>query len=226
MIGWVLASSLELRHETALRWWLQCRLYLRPGESDKLKVRSLVRPTMEAGTQYRFWGVHLHPQGQGSEPGKTGLWNEAVMMDSEEKVGLLLEQLVAGRLADAPLWMLSAEEDVHRFSVAAAAMRLERLRPSRYSLRHTGASEDLLAKSRSVLEVKQRDASLSRYGKTAHVQSEINKTPPDILAYGQRVRHEIEECLLGQTHLRLPAGFEHNAHPPRPPRVLKRPSAS
>eukprot|EP00973_Karenia_brevis_P006482 882223-Karenia_brevis.AAC.1 len=75
---------------------------------------------------------------------------------------------------------------------ACRDLKLEALKPTLYSLRHGGASEDILRRRRSVQEVKRRgrwtsDASLKRYAKEARLLSEISKLHPSILAFGRQM---------------------------------------
>ncbi|WP_248793382.1 hypothetical protein, partial [Escherichia coli] len=85
-----------------------------------------------------------------------------------------------------PLWPNSAIETIDLFAAAVSFLGLESLNPSRYSLRHGGASEDILSKARSVEAVKQRghwktDASLQ---KETRVLAEIRKAAPLVIEYG------------------------------------------
>ena len=56
--------------------------YLRPGASDALRVKQLVRPQPMAGQAYQAWGLLLNPI-EDRTPGKTGLLDEATLLDSE-----------------------------------------------------------------------------------------------------------------------------------------------
>eukprot|EP00973_Karenia_brevis_P065592 9120330-Karenia_brevis.AAC.1 len=92
---------------------------------------------------------------------------------------------------------------------------LSALNPCRYALRHGGASEDLLTKTRSVADVKRRglwrsDSSLRRYAKEARLLSELKKVPKPSLDYGRLVLQNLKAILLGE----IPA--------PPPPFVNKR----
>ena len=72
-----------------------------------------------------------------------------------------------------------------------------------YSLRHAGASNDIIQKRRSVLEVKLRgrwksDSSLARYMKPARVLQQANLLPAPVLDYGKRVRSSLQDVFLGR----------------------------
>ena len=98
------------------------------------------------------------------------------------------------------------------FIAAAVALGLGRLRPCLYGLRHGGASEDLLTKARTVLDVKTRgrwssDSSLKRYGKQTRLLSELQKVPQEVLHYGEQMA-------------RLPPSIFLHSHPAPAPPVL------
>ncbi len=71
-------------------------------------------------------------------------------------------------------------------------LQLQTLRPVLYSLRHGGASHDMLNRIRPLEEIKKRgrwrsDASLRRYTKGTRVLSELKKVAPQTLTYGQLI---------------------------------------
>ena len=106
------------------------------------------------------------------------------------------------------MWSFSADTDVELFKAAAAAMKLERLHPVRYAMRHGGASDDLLAKRRQLPEVMRRgrwrtDASLRRYAKETRILDEVNKLPRPTLEFGARVSAQLERVLLGQVSINV-----------------------
>jgi hypothetical protein len=213
MVGAVMSSGWIHAQETALRWWLAFRCYLRPGESDKMTVSSLVAPSSAAGPQYVCWGLHLHPAECGGLPGKTGLFDEAVLFDTELRLGHLLYLLQVNRCPTDPLWMVTAEEDIRRFNLIAETLHLEPLAPSRYGLRHAGASEDLLTGRRAALDVKRRgrwraDSSLRRYGKETRLQAELQKVSPTVIAFGRQVMDQIENVILSQVQVAIPSSIQ------------------
>eukprot|EP00973_Karenia_brevis_P090317 12401993-Karenia_brevis.AAC.1 len=60
--------------------------------------------------------------------------------------------LTRGRSPEAPLWPLRPAQIIAEFMQASADLGMESLSPCRDSLRHGGASEDLLTKTRSIAE--------------------------------------------------------------------------
>ena len=206
MVGWVVAND---RLESAWRWWIAFKCYLRPGECDALTGNQLVAPSPLAGYGYQSWGLWLHSsETSGAVPGKTGLFDETVWIDKCPELANILQHLAATRPGATPLWLTSAAEDMIIFAQAAAALGLEDIRPCRYGLRHGGASDDLMTRTRSALEVKRRgrwrsDTSLRRYAKETKILAELNKMPPRTLAYGRLVLNRIQAVLEGQ-HLAPP----------------------
>ena len=74
------------------------------------------------------------------------------------------------------------------------------LQPVVYSLRHGGASHDLLHQRRTVAEVKMRgrwhsDASVRRYGKLARAMKEANRLLPSTKKYGELVLAKLNKYL-------------------------------
>ena len=156
----------------------------------------LVAPAVNAVAPYDRWGITLYPQ-ENLIPGKTGTYDDAVMLDTDPWMTPFLELLKANRPPDARLWTISGARVIQLFLQAVAVLGMSLLAPVRYSLRHGGASDDILTKRRSLLEVKRRgqwrtDQSLRRYGKETKAIAEVNKIPPNVLEYGQQVSLNLE----------------------------------
>ena len=176
--------------------------YLRPGECQTLWSHHLVRPRPEAGERYASWGVLLHDASMG-RIGKTGMQDEAVLIDLDPWLFPALASLVGRPSAPRPLWSHTAEELRVQFRASCLNLQLGRLGASLYCLRHGGASDDLLTKRRTLAEVRERgrwrtDASVRRYGKTTRLQSEIHKVPPATWQLGQQAEAHFAQALLGQ----------------------------
>jgi hypothetical protein len=81
-------------------------------------------------------------------------------------------------------------------------LNLTALKPTRYSLRHGGASEVRLGRKRSLAEIKRRgrwasDTSLKRYTKETRLMSELVKLDSRIIKYGRENQQDISAFLLG-----------------------------
>eukprot|EP00973_Karenia_brevis_P038145 5259176-Karenia_brevis.AAC.1 len=80
----------------------------------------------------------------------------------------------------AKLWPVDSGQVITTFQAACNQLGLDALQPTRYSLRHGGASEDLYTKSRTIAEVMKRgqwraDSSLRRYAKEGRLLAELKK---------------------------------------------------
>ena len=194
LLGWFLAHG---HVDGALHLMVQFRTYMRPGVSDALRASQLVAPAPSAGTSYSLWGFNLYPS-ELQQPGKTGTLDEAIIYDTEPWVHKLFVILLQRSDPESPLWPLRGAALVELFARAAAHLGLQELAPCRYALRHGGASEDLLQRRRSHLEVKRRggwrtDASLKRYGKESKLLSELRKVPPSTVEFGRTVDARLQE---------------------------------
>lgn len=136
---------------TAVKLFVHFRTYMRPGVCDGLLVSQLVPPTQLAGSYYNRWGFILNPTELGI-PGKTGLWDEAVFLDTDPWMPSIFQAL-SQQPPRSPLWPVSAIATIDHFNFAVLELGLQELHPSRYSLRHGGASDDLLSRRRTVNEV-------------------------------------------------------------------------
>ena len=180
---------------TALAFLLQFRTYVRPGVFDAITVSQLVPPVRAGIAPFSLWGLILYPSEQGT-PGKTGTFDDAVLLDSELWLDPFLRLLVANRLPQDLLFAQPGSSLVIKLQEAVLALGLAPLKPVRYSLRHGGASDDLLCRRRSLEEVKKRgqwrtDQSLRRYGKETKALAEMYKIPSNILEYGLSVSENL-----------------------------------
>ena len=175
--------------------------YLRPSESDRITVGNLIPPTVLAGNQYVEWGILLFPS-QEERPGKTGNFDESIVLEGFNTLAPLLQQLRQGKLDHEPLWPHSPDDLIREWHVVVGILGIDELNPCRYALRHGGASEDLLSKRRSVQDVKRRgrwvsDSSLKRYGKESRLLKELQKVHPNILDFGRFVMEHFVQVMLG-----------------------------
>ena len=180
----------------ALNRLTQFRTYLQPGACDNLKVRQLIPPNIAAGSQFRFWGLLLNPT-EDRTPGKTGMLDDSLLLDTELWLDDFYRLLVQNRDPEEPLWPVRGHYAVSGFATACNQLGLQGLRPCRYGLRHGGASEDLVTKRREPLMVKRRggwrtDTSLKRYAKETRLQDELQKIHPSVITYGRLVLANLE----------------------------------
>jgi hypothetical protein len=177
--------------ESALRLFIQFVTYMRPGECSQLLVKQLVRPQGSVNQSFNFWAILLHPM-EDLTPGKTGIFDGSVVLDSDLWVNVFLERLVHGKDPLQPLWSIPHGTFRDQFNKIISQLQLDPLGLTLYALRHGGATHDVLARRRPILEVKQRgrwssDSSLKRYVKEARLQAELSKVPRSIKEFGQLV---------------------------------------
>ena len=179
--------------------------YLRPIECFRLLGRHLVRSNPGAGTQFQHWGLLL-ADAVGGQPGKTGNWDESVLLDMDDWLIPVLAALKQATPDDSPLFPFSPSELGKQFKMACDLLELGPLEPHLYSLRHGGASDDLLRKRRSVEAVQRRgrwatSQSLKRYGKETRVLTQLNQVPASTLEFGRLVEEHfaliVERGLVG-----------------------------
>jgi hypothetical protein len=186
---------------------VQFRTYIRPGVFARLKSKQLTPPAGEGGRNFGLWYFNLNPV-EDLIPGKTGLYDQSVVWDTEAWAAMYFYKLVA-QAPETPMWPFSHVHLLHAFTEACTVLGLLNLKPCLYGLRHGGASDDLLQDRRALLEVKDRggwasDASLKRYGKRARITGELHKIPREILSYGCLVGSHLEAVFVNRIVFKPP----------------------
>ena len=194
--------------EESLRLFLQFMTYLRPGECSSLLVKQVVAPQQSVHQVFRFWAILLNPA-EDEIPGKTGVFDGSVIIDSDVWIGRLLHQLTVNRSPNAQLWQTDHATLRTLFNSAVEHLGLQDLGVTLYTLRHGGATHDILARRRTMLEIKQRgrwssDVSLKRYVKQARLQTELRKVSNQVKEYGARILKQLP-ILLQNPSLTPPA---------------------
>eukprot|EP00435_Cladocopium_sp_Y103_P063778 s336_g25.t1 len=141
--------------EEPLRLFLQFMTYLRPGECSNLLVKQVVAPQHSVHQVFNYWAILLNPS-EDLIPGKTGVFDGSVIIDSDIWIGPFLTQLVRNRNPEAPLWRTDHATLRAMFNSAVESLGLQELGVTLYTLRHGGATHDILARRRTMLEIKQR----------------------------------------------------------------------
>ncbi|CAK0857379.1 unnamed protein product, partial [Prorocentrum cordatum] len=183
--------------------------YLRPGEAAKLRRRHLIAPSASAGTLYQYFGLLLHESGK--DPGKTGVNDESILFDREGWLAPLLAALKLSTLPDQPLRGETIAQLPKLFDSACRELSLERLRPHLYSLRHGGASGDMLSQRRSLPEIQRRGRrrsakSLNRHTKETKLLDELAWIPPAALELGAFVEDNLMALVEGSLSTLLATG--------------------
>jgi hypothetical protein len=152
---------------------------------------SLVAPRQDAGPEYATWGLILHDATFGLR-GRTGMTDESVTIDLDSWLWRPLAALHSARPANQPLWPFDLVELRNAMTEALDIAGAKDIGFSLYSLRHGGASDDLLGRRRSLEQVKAKgrwrsDHSLMRYATATRLQKEMNRLEPAIVALGTNV---------------------------------------
>ena len=175
--------------------------YLRPSEAYRLTAGSVIRPRPDGALGYGHWALIVN-DACFDRPGKTGEMDESVIVDNQS-IWPLLEALVHGKCPIDGLWTFAPDEVRSMFRRAAAALGLE-TELTLYSLRHGGASDDLLSLRRTRKEVKDRgrwrtDQSLLRYAKRARMQQRIANLGQNIVEFGEQVDRQMNDLIIQTT---------------------------
>ena len=175
--------------------------YLRPSEAYRLTAGSVIRPRPDGALGYGHWALIVN-DACFDRPGKTGEMDESVIVDNQS-IWPLLEALVHGKGPIDGLWTFAPDEVRSMFRRAAAALGLE-TELTLYSLRHGGASDDLLSLRRTRKEVKDRgrwrtDQSLLRYAKRARMQQRIANLGQNIVEFGEQVDRQMNYLIIQTT---------------------------
>ena len=209
ILGFCIATN---RREMAIHLFIQWLTYMRPGETSNLLVGQVIPPMSSFLGSLQFFAVLLHPS-EAKVPGKTGIFDQGILIDSDMWINPILRNLIQNRPRNAPLWSHNHNQILEVFNQAVVYLKLESLGVSMYTLRHGGASFDIMSRRRSMEEVKQRgrwatDSSLRRYVKTARLQSELHKMHPAVIQFGKMVMLELPNLLTQFPKiLKLPFGM-------------------
>jgi hypothetical protein len=193
---------------SALVLLIQFHTYLRPGICDALRVDQLVAPHPTAGIGHLNWALHLYPCAL-LRPGKTGGYDEAVLIDGFPWIDPFLNMLVHRRPPQDRLWPVAPANVRADFQDALEALGMKTLGVNRYALRHGGASHDMLTQARSMTAIQNRghwrsNLSLVRYGKPARALKELHRISPAVVEYGKTIADDLESVMHRQLVLAPP----------------------
>ena len=179
--------------------------YLRPGEATSLMTSHLVPGLPVAGRVGVMWALLLHPT-EGVKTSKTGEHDESMLLDSAgfEWMAQPLQELLARRPRDGPLWPFSHDEYVEALHMAIKTLGLEAFINAVYAFRHAGASHDLLLGKRTFQEVKDRgrwrsDMSMKRYAKPAQSLEQLGALPLSVVDFGTEVELHLHQIFQENT---------------------------
>ena len=195
-LPWLVVAALAgvmLEHgqfEYVIAMILSFACYLRPSECDLLTAMQVVAPVEGVAEGQGLAALMLHP-GELGRPGKTGLWDFTIVLDTY--VFLVPALMGLKRRAATPtarLWSFPPASLGTCMKEAAATLGLTDFPVPAYGLRHGGASDDLLAKRRQALDVQQRGGwasakNLRRYAKQARIITELQRAGALAISFGQ-----------------------------------------
>ena len=200
----IVGALLHLR-----RFWsaafvvLQFITYMRPGEVESLKVSQIIAPRLVSG-MHPSWAVVIAPL-EAPAPAKSGVREETMLVDLAEHswVGpLILHPLTTGRHPDDLVFQVSNADLLKDWREALQVLGWQELDLSRYCIRHSGASADLAAQTRTMAEVKVRgrwiaDSSMKRYLKVGRAMALSHELSDATLQFGGEVRKKAEALFSG-----------------------------
>ena len=203
--------------------------YLRPTECQALLGQHIIPPAPAAGAEYQCWGILINDRDLGI-PGKTGILDGSVIIDMDDWLIPCLAALRASRPPGHRLWEFEMPMLRRAFEEAVAVLGLGHISQHIYSLRHGGASDDLLQRRRSIDMVQRRGGwktatSLRRYAKETRLLAELQKVPAGTLEFGRAVQDNFATVVAHgapAAGLTVPQAY---VPPPRRSRVRKRPAA-
>ena len=201
----------------ALRMIISFYAYLRPCEATALRVKHVVAPN--PGMAPQIFGLLLHDQDEGV-PGKTGLYDDAVMLDNTLFLNDCLQLMLLTRHPEEMLFPFRVEDLRDKLNELSDRMGLAPLQPNLYALRHGGASEDLRNRQRPALDVQLRGRwktsnSLRRYAKTTRLTTQLNKIDRRVVEYGTVIKENIVTFITQAANRGVPAV-------PAPPMIAAR----
>ena len=213
--GWMMAQG---QPAMAVFLYMTFDAYLRPGEAYKLQGRSLVRPSPFGRQGHGHWGLIINDADSG-HVSKTGVSDEAIIIDNPVLYPAL-EALAQARSATDCLWIFTPQQVRDSFAAGLLQLGMGHLSPCLYTLRHGGASYDLLRRQRPMKVVKARgrwisDQSLRRYGKATRMQQRTNALRPETVAFADEIEKNFAGLLELSASGRFPlvAPTVHNPQP-------------
>ena len=165
-----------------------------------IRFSAYLRPQRYGSAHFAFWAVVLHPQKM-VKKSKGGLWDENLILNYAflDWATPFLKTLCGGD-PGAPLRPFTHQSLLEEFRLAAARTRLDRLRLCLYSLRHGGASYNVLEMKKSDPDIAERGRWLSllsvcRYCKASHALAKLAKLDNDVIMFAEPVRRNFPSML-------------------------------
>ena len=122
---------------------------------DSESKAAIVPPQIGGGGRFQNCAILLHPTEDGM-PGKTGVFDATVVIDSDPWISQHLASLIQGKQPNDSLWSDPHHVLITNYRKVTEMLGLQSLGSCLYTLRHGGATHDIVTRRRSTLEVKQR----------------------------------------------------------------------
>ena len=211
----VAAVMANTNTEMALAVVLAHICYLRPAELFSLRARDVVRPVLKGvGRGYRHHVLLLGPF-ELRKPTKTGVFDDAVPVDSHESVwvGPALDKLLAQRQPDDKLWSFSQTSFTKRFKLAVDELGLNHWCFTPRALRHSGPSRDRIEKRRSLAETQRhgrwREAkTVRRYEQASRALALLSDLEMQLLAFLRHCAKHLSSFVKGDLKALVPIGLD------------------
>ena len=181
---------------------LQFILYLRPCDVLSLCREELVPPLPLSMGGLGRWSVLLHRQEMG-EPSKTGVFDEAMVLDNTEYDDLDQVWAALRSRSGTKLFPMSYDEYANGFTRAIEALQYGPLGVAHlYQLRHGGVSHEVAGGRRPIADAQKRGrwlsaASMRRCEKGGRVAEMLHRLSPAQLEHARICRQQIGLILCG-----------------------------
>ena len=167
----------------ALACLLAADAYLRPGELLWLESQDIVAGQAGFSSRFAIASLLLFPSERG-RTSKTQVFNDSVLLDTrgrEWMVQMVID--LAKKRKGLSLFAFNYSQWQAELKRAAQELGIKAWEVTLYLLRHTGPSDDFLAKRRSLEEIQRRGrwavpSSVRRYEKSSKVAAQLRKLSP------------------------------------------------
>ena len=202
LAGLVVLLLLHGHADMALASLVAADAYLRPVEALSLRGEDVVPGQAGLGRQYKAPSLLLFPHARG-QSSKTGQFDDSIVLDTRGR-GYVYQTLLslAKRRLGRPVFSFTQAKWLKAFKEAAKSLGIESWDVVLHLLRHTGPSDDYLAKRRSLADIQRRGrwaavSSVRRYEKASKIGAMLKRLKPRQMAFCQDASKYLEEYLTG-----------------------------
>ena len=178
--------------------------YLRPGEALSIKAQDVIAGHPQLGGEFAFVSLLLAPF-EDRQPTETGDYNDSVIFNTggREWIGELLLKHAQTFAPDQKIFQISAHELRRQLTEVTQNLKLEAWKIVLYQCRHSGPSQDCIAKLRDLTEIQKRGrwrtkSSVRRYEKAARVTSQLAKLPKSLQLHCTMCVERLQKVMSGR----------------------------